>query len=104
MRAGTVWAAFLLLTACTLPQTTVRSGSSPPGLVVKGAPSGSILFVDGLQIGPAAQYDGNPKVLTVLEGVHKVEIRMGSSVVYSEKSLATSGETHTVTVIAGSAQ
>jgi len=104
MRTGIVWAAFLLLTACALPQTTVRSGSSPPGLVVKGAPAGSILFVDGLQVGPAAQYDGNPKVLTVLEGVHTVEIRVGSNVVYSEKSLATSGETHTVTVIAGTGQ
>jgi hypothetical protein len=62
------------------------------------------LFVDGLQVGPAGQYDGNPKVLIVLEGVHQVEIRVGSHVVYRETALATSGETHTVTVIAGSAQ
>jgi hypothetical protein len=39
----------------------------------------------------------------VLEGVHKVEVRVGSSVVYSEKALVSSGETHVVTVVGGKA-
>lgn len=93
-----------LLSACSLPQTTVRSGSSQPGLIVKGAPNGSTLFVDGLAIGPANEFDGNPKVLAVLEGVHKVEVRSGTTVVYSEKTFASSGETHTVTVVGAPAQ
>jgi hypothetical protein len=96
--------AVTLLSSCALPQTTVRTGSTQPSLVVKGAPDGSTLFVDGLQVGPAKQYDGNPKVLAVLEGAHKLEIRQGTDVIFREKAFVSSGETHTVTVIAGGAQ
>lgn len=97
-------ASAMLLAACALPQTTVKTGTSQPGLIVKGAPAGSVLYVDGLVMGPAAQFDGKPKVLAVLEGVHHVEIRQGATVVYSEKTFASSGETHTVTVVGGSSQ
>jgi hypothetical protein len=55
-------------------------------------------------MGPAAQFDGKPKVLAVLEGVHQVEIRQGTAVVYSEKTFASNGETHTVMVVGGSGQ
>jgi len=70
-----------------MPQTTVRTGMSPPTLIVTGAPSGAVLFVDGLDMGSAAQYDGNPKVLAVLEGTHHVEVRLGANVVYRKKPL-----------------
>lgn len=85
------------LTGC-MPQTTVRTGMSPPTLMVSGAPSGSVLVVDGLDMGSAAQYDGNPKVLAVLEGTHQVEVRLGSNVVYREKAFVSSGQSHTVAV------
>jgi hypothetical protein len=104
MKVLATLAAATLLSACSLPQTTVRSGSSQPGLIVKGAPRGSTLFIDGLQIGWATQYDGDPDVLTVLEGTHAVEIRQGESVVYSEKTFVGAGETHTVQVVAGNAR
>ena len=104
MKVLTTLVAATLLSACSLPQTTVHSGSAQPNLLVKGAPTGSTLFVDGLQIGSAAQYDGNPTVLAVLEGTHRVEIRQGAGVVYSEKTFVGAGETHTVLVIAGTAQ
>jgi hypothetical protein len=104
MRMLNIMMVLALLSGCSLPQTTVRSGSSQPGLIVKGAPNGSTLFVDGLAIGPASEFDGNPKVLTVLEGVHKVEVRSGTTVIYSEKTLASNGETHTVTIVGGAVQ
>jgi hypothetical protein len=81
-----------------MPQTTVRTGMSPPTLMVAGAPSGSVLFVDGLDMGSATQYDGNPKVLAVLEGTHQVEVRLGSNLVYKEKAFVSSGQSHTVAV------
>jgi hypothetical protein len=93
--------AVALLAACALPQTTVRTGSAPPTLIVKGAPAGSFLFVDGLQMGLAAQFDGNPKTLAVLEGTHLVELHLGTNVVYKEMAFVSSGESHTVTVAAG---
>lgn len=93
----------LALSGCALPQTTVRTGSTQPSLTVKGAPAGAVLFVDGLAMGAAQQFDGNPKVLAVLEGAHQIEIRQGTSVVYSEKLYVAPGETHTVTVLPGAA-
>lgn len=93
----------VLLAACALPQSSVRTGSAPPTLIVKGAPTGSILVVDGLAVGTASQFDGNPKTLAVLEGTHQVEVRLGSNVVYREKAFVSSGESHTVTVTAGAA-
>jgi hypothetical protein len=93
----------VLLTACAMPQTSVRTGSVPPTLIVKGAPTGAILVVDGLAMGTASQFDGNPKTLAVLEGTHQVEVRLGSNVVYKEKAFVSSGESHTVNVTAGSA-
>jgi hypothetical protein len=86
-----------VLTGC-MPQTTVRTGMAPPTLIVTGAPSGSVLVVDGLDMGLAAQYDGNPKVLAVLEGTHQVEVRLGSNVVHLEKAFVSSGQSHTVAV------
>jgi len=93
----------VLLAACAMPQTSVRTGSVPPTLIVKGAPAGAILVVDGLAMGTASQFDGNPKTLAVLEGTHQVEVRLGSNVVYKEKAFVSSGESHTVKVTAGSA-
>ena len=90
-----------MLSGCALPQTTVKTGSAPPTLIVKGAPPGSILFVDGLAMGNATQYDGNPTTLAVLEGTHQVEVRLGSALVYKEKAFSSSGESHTVTVTRG---
>jgi hypothetical protein len=88
----------VLLGACSMPQTTVRTGMAAPTLIVTGAPSGSVLFVDGLEMGSAAQYDGNPKVLAVLEGTHQLEVRLGSNVVYREKAFVSSGQSHTLAV------
>jgi hypothetical protein len=89
--------AIAALAGC-MPQTIVRTGMSPPTLMVTGAPSGSVLLVDGLDMGSAPQYDGNPKVLAVLEGTHQVEVRLGSNVVYREKAFVSSGQSHTVAV------
>jgi len=90
-----------LLAACVYPQTTVSTGSKQPGIVVKGAPAGAVLYVDGLAMGAAQQYDGNPNVLTVLEGVHQVEIRQGANVIYHDKVYVGSGETRALTLLPG---
>ena len=99
----TIVAAALLLTlsACVLPQTTVRTGSTQPSLAIKGAPAGAVLYVDGIAMGAAQQFDGSPNVLAVLEGAHQVEIRQGASVLYREKVFVSAGETHSVTVLPG---
>jgi hypothetical protein len=94
----------LALSACALPQTTVRTGALQPGLIVQGAPSGAVLYVDGLSMGYAQQFDGNPKVLAVLEGVHTLEIHQGTTVIFHDKALFSNGETHPIKLLPGAAQ
>jgi uncharacterized lipoprotein YajG len=86
------------LAGCALPHTTVSTGMPQPTMIVTGAPTGSVLVVDGLDMGSAAQYNGNPKVLAVLEGTHQVEVRLGANVVFREKAFVSSGQSHTVAV------
>jgi len=94
-------ALLLVLSACVLPQTTVKTGSTQPSLAIKGAPADAVLYVDGISMGAAQRFDGNPNVLAVLEGAHQVEIRQGTNVVYREKVFVSAGETHAVTVLPG---
>lgn len=103
MKASIIATLALVLTACALPQTTVRTGAAKPGLTVQGAPYDAILYVDGLSMGPAKQFDGNPSVLAVLEGVHTLEIRQGSAVIFHDKALFSNGETHPIKLLAGAA-
>ena len=92
------------LSGCALPQTSVQTGSAKPSLIVHGAPSGAVLYVDGLAMGAASQFDGNPKTLAVLEGPHQLEIRQGNATLYHDKMFVGSGETHTITVLPGADQ
>ena len=94
----------IMLSACALPQTTVTSGSTQPGLVVTGAPSDAVLYVDGLTMGRASQFDGHPRVLAVLQGPHQVEVREGSAVLYHDKIFLSNGETRSVKLLPVAAQ
>ena len=104
MKASIVAGLAFALCACALPQTTVRTGAPQPGVTVQGAPSDAVLFVDGLSMGPAKQFDGNPKVLAVLEGVHTLEIHQGSTVIFHDKALFSNGETHPIKLLPGAGQ
>jgi hypothetical protein len=90
-----------IVAACALPETTVKTGSLRPHLAVKGAPADAVLIVDGLSMGAASQFDGNPNVLAVEEGVHLVEIRRAGKAVHSEKAFVSNGETKVIHVHAG---
>ena len=104
MKTPIVAALALVLSACALPQTTVRTGAPKPGLTVQGAPYDAILYVDGLSMGLAKQFDGKPTVLAVLEGVHTLEIRQGSAVIFHDKALFSNGVTHPIDLLSGAGQ
>ena len=87
----------LALTACALPTTRVNAGTARPTLTVVGAPANAMLFIDGLQIGIAANYNGAPNNLLIEEGVHRLELRDGGNVLLVQKILATGGENTTFT-------
>jgi hypothetical protein len=98
LKTPLVTALILVLAGCAMPQTTVRTGSTQPSLIVHGASPQSVLYVDGLSMGAAQQFNGDPKVLAVLEGVHELEVREGSTVIYHSKALLGSGETYPITL------
>ncbi|MES2830634.1 MAG: hypothetical protein V4695_01415 [Pseudomonadota bacterium] len=86
---------------CAMPETVVTTGSPRPQLAIKGAPADATLAVDGLSMGSAAVFDGNPKVLLLEEGMHQVEIRRGSEIIHSEKTFVGSGEVRVINVGTG---
>jgi len=88
-----------LLTACTLPESSVNVGDERPRIAINGAAKGQVLYVDGLRMGQAQQYNGAPNVLLLEKGRHKVEVRDSSGVaVLSEEVYLGGGETRTFSI------
>jgi len=65
----------LAAAGCVGPTTTVRTVDTRPAIAIAGAPSGSVLYVDGVAVGDPASYDGRPNVLRVEPGTHEIDIR-----------------------------
>ncbi len=81
----------LLLVGCAMPSTVVKSTDTRPSIAILGAQEGSLLYVDGLNMGKANNYDGKPNVLMVEAGTHKISIVAGNKIVY-EKSIFVESE------------
>jgi len=75
MRRPLVLFLLLFAAACAMPSTVVRTPDTRPALAVEGAPAGAILFLDGVPVGEANRYDGQPNVLLVEPGTHAVTIK-----------------------------
>ena len=99
---------FLLMTLACLSACSWFSSRkpqplpAPPEIIVTGAPVGSIVFIDGVQIGQATANNDRSRALDVAAGPHKVEIRMGDRVVYREDTYVGLGERSIVIVKSGS--
>ena len=77
---------------CSLPVTKIETGDSRPVLAIKGAPGNSKLYIDGLMVGNANDYDGSPHVLIIEPGTHDVSIKTGSgNSIYNQKIFVESG-------------
>jgi len=75
----------VFVAGCTMPATTVKTVDERPSLAFKDAPSGALLYLDGLNMGDAAIYDGAPKVLLVEPGTHVIRIVKDGAVIYEQK-------------------
>ena len=91
-------AAAIALAACAMPSTTVRTTDTRPGLAIEGAPSGSLLLVDGNSMGDASAYNGRPAVLRVEPGTHVVEVQDSSGRVVFRQTVFVESETKTIQV------
>jgi uncharacterized lipoprotein YmbA len=93
-----VLAAALALAACAGPTTVVRTVDTRPAIAVVGAPSGAILFLDGVEVGEPSRYDGNPGVLRVEPGTHELELRDRAGAVLFRQRVFVESELKTVKV------
>jgi hypothetical protein len=91
-----------LLCACSWFHRKPPPPPDPPEFIVTGAPAGSIVFIDDVQRGHAAEINDKPQQIDVTPGDHKIEVRFGDTVVYREHSYIKSGERVVVTVLSGS--
>ncbi|GAB6084054.1 hypothetical protein JCM30471_29680 [Desulfuromonas carbonis] len=87
----------LLILGCSMPNTSVRSVDSRPSIIIKGTSENAALFVDGLNMGKAIIYNGNPKALNVLPGTHKITIIENDKIIY-EKTVFVDSEMKVITV------
>lgn len=88
------------LAGCAIryPASGVEITDERPTIAFKGAPFGAVVFVDGLEHGRAANYDGVEKSLIVEPGSHLVEVRDGSDVILSERVFLANRATKTFIV------
>ncbi len=91
-------AALLVVTACAMPQTVVRTVDQRPGIAIQGAPSGAVLFVDGQGVGEASAFDGDPTVLRVEPGTHDIDLRDDSGKVLFQQRVFVESELKTIQV------
>lgn len=76
----------VLIQGCTYPEPAqIEQKDSRPAIGVSGAPESATLYVDGLKMGLASQYDGVEHVLLVESGKHLVEVKSADGrVIHSE--------------------
>ena len=88
----------ILLAACSVPSTVVKTPDTRPSLAFEGAPEGAVLFLDGVRTGLASQYDGQPNVLLVEPGTHLVTVRGADGSVLLDQKVYVESETKTLKV------
>ncbi len=86
-----------LMLGCTMPNTTVRSVDSRPRIAIKGASTTAVLLIDGLKMGLAVTYNGDPQTLTIEPGTHRVSITENGQILY-DQNIFVESELKTITV------
>ena len=87
MRKTLAISLMILLAACSMPSTVVKTPDTRPSLAFEGAPEGAVLFLDGVRTGLANRYDGQPDVLRVEPGTHLVTVKGADGSVLLEQKV-----------------
>lgn len=99
-----VTSAMLLIAAlgCVEPRTNTQTVDGRPKVLVKDAPKGAVLYVDGVSMGQADSYRGDPGVLLLDPGTHLIEVKAADRLLFSQRIFFGGGELRTITVSGGS--
>ena len=91
---------FMLMQGCRYPDpATIEQTDSRPAIGISGAPLESVLYVDGLRMGMASQYDGTEQVLLIESGKHLIEVKTADgTVIHSETVFLSSSATKILAV------
>ncbi len=73
----------------------------PSELLVNGAPTGSIVFIDGVRSGQVVGPAKRSQILAVSPGSHTLEVRVGDTVAYRESTYVEAGKKRVITVLSG---
>ena len=86
-----------LALACTYPQPSqTEQQDQRPAIGVSGAPADAVLYVDGLDMGVASQFDGKTNVLLVESGSHLIEVKSADGRVLHSETVFLSSSTKKV--------
>jgi hypothetical protein len=81
------------------PQAQSTQGTTAATtLNVVGAPLGSIVRVNGNQVGPIFDKKGKPVLVSIPSGTHRVEIMNGDLVLYNQTIIAVQGNSIAIRV------
>ena len=91
---------FMLIQGCRYPDpATIEQADSRPAIGISGAPLEAVLYVDGLRMGMASQYDGTEQVLLIESGKHLIEVKTADgTVIHSETVFLSSSATKILAV------
>ncbi len=98
--AGLIILSAVMLQGCTYPDAAeIEQKDSRPAIGVNGAPEGAAIYVDGLKMGMASQFDGTENVLLVESGKHLVEVKAADGKVLLSETLFLSSSTTKILAI-----
>lgn len=87
-----VFVMLFLIYGCTYPTSGVRVLDNRPSIAIQNAPNNAILVVDGIDMGPANNYNGRDKTLIIEPGTHQIEVLSFGKTLLSEKVFLGQGE------------
>lgn len=91
----------LSLGACAYPVERTRVVDEHPAILVRGAPPGAVLTVDGLLAGPVTDQSGAPQAIRIEPGAHDLAVSANGAVLLRQRVFVDGGIVKSITVPGG---
>lgn len=85
LRSSQMFILGLFLVSCADPTSSVQTIDDRPQLAVQGAPAGSRLLVNGIDVGAANDFNGKNAVLRLEKGIQSVVVQLDGTAVHNEQ-------------------